>query len=285
MRRTPGRRSTPSRSRCSARTRRSAASGTWWSLPVYRKDCGPTRFRAGEYSAHSVCWMCSTALPRTRRCAAPLLAEERRLLVAAMGRARTRLLVTAIDGEAKRRQRRQHALAVLRRDRAVVYRTRRRRARAGHGAAGAVGRRGGRPAARRGVRAARHGQRRDARLRGNAIGSPGRRRGAGCRTGRLVWHVTGQHHRTDVERRRSRRHAHAVEPADVDRLPVALVGRAARGHRSPRPGLDDRFGAACADRPGRPAASPNCWPRWSGHGSICHSNRSGIRPTSWPGIE
>jgi RecB family exonuclease len=31
---------------------------------------------------------------------APLLAEERRLLVAAMGRARTRLLVTAIDGEA-----------------------------------------------------------------------------------------------------------------------------------------------------------------------------------------
>ena len=31
---------------------------------------------------------------------APLLAEERRLLVAAMGRARTRLLVTAVDGEA-----------------------------------------------------------------------------------------------------------------------------------------------------------------------------------------
>ncbi len=31
---------------------------------------------------------------------APLLAEERRLLVAAMGRARKRLLVTAIDGEA-----------------------------------------------------------------------------------------------------------------------------------------------------------------------------------------
>jgi RecB family exonuclease len=31
---------------------------------------------------------------------APLLAEERRLLVAALGRARTRLLVTAIDGEA-----------------------------------------------------------------------------------------------------------------------------------------------------------------------------------------
>ncbi len=33
---------------------------------------------------------------------APLLAEERRLLVAAMGRARKRLLVTAIDGEAER---------------------------------------------------------------------------------------------------------------------------------------------------------------------------------------
>src|SRR6201992_3534872 len=31
---------------------------------------------------------------------APLLAEERRLLVAAMGRARKRLLVTAVDGEA-----------------------------------------------------------------------------------------------------------------------------------------------------------------------------------------
>ena len=31
---------------------------------------------------------------------APLLAEERRLLVAAMGRARRRLIVTAVDGEA-----------------------------------------------------------------------------------------------------------------------------------------------------------------------------------------
>ena len=31
---------------------------------------------------------------------APLLAEERRLLVAAMGRARNWLLVTAVDGEA-----------------------------------------------------------------------------------------------------------------------------------------------------------------------------------------
>ena len=30
---------------------------------------------------------------------APLLAEERRLLIAALGRARTRLLVTAVDGE------------------------------------------------------------------------------------------------------------------------------------------------------------------------------------------
>ena len=35
--------------------------------------------------------------------------------------------------------------------------------------------------------------------------------------------------------------------------------------------------------PGR-QRSHSCWPRWSGRGSICRSNRSGIRLTSWPGI-
>ncbi len=51
---------------------------------------------------------------------APLLAEERRLLVAAMGRARLRLLVTAVDsdtGGADGRGR--AAISVLLRDRAV----------------------------------------------------------------------------------------------------------------------------------------------------------------------
>ena len=107
---------------------------------------------------------------------APLLAEERRLLVAAMGRARKRLLVTAVDGEANGGDGGQHAVAVLRRNRAVGHRSRRCRATTGHGATGAVGGRGGGPAARGGVRTAGRGQRGDACLRGkrNWLGWPQR---------------------------------------------------------------------------------------------------------------
>ena len=56
--------------------------------------------------------------PRDRACRrrAPLLAEERRLLIAAMGRARSRLLVTAVDSDARRRV--DAAVAVLLRTRA-----------------------------------------------------------------------------------------------------------------------------------------------------------------------
>ena len=42
----------------------------------------------------------ATATDRAVSTTAPLLAEERRLLMAAMGRARTRLLVTAVDSDA-----------------------------------------------------------------------------------------------------------------------------------------------------------------------------------------
>ncbi len=56
---------------------------------------------------------------------APLLAEERRLLVAAMGRARRRLLVTAVDSETGgASQEVALALGVLLRDRAVGHRRR-----------------------------------------------------------------------------------------------------------------------------------------------------------------
>src|SRR3954454_10895593 len=41
----------------------------------------------------------ATAVDRGLSSRAPLLAEERRLLIAAMGRARSRLLVTAVDSE------------------------------------------------------------------------------------------------------------------------------------------------------------------------------------------
>ncbi len=109
---------------------------------------------------------------------APLLAEERRLLVAAMGRARRRLLVTAVDsdtGGAGLRGR--AAVGVLRRNRAVGRRRCRWRRRAtGLGAAGVVRGGAGGPAARRGVRARRGGGRARPRLRGNAIGPAGQSR-------------------------------------------------------------------------------------------------------------
>ena len=80
---------------------------------------------------------------------APLLAEERRLLIAAMGRARRRLLVTAVDSDSGDDSMLpspfHHELCRLATD------NRHRRARAG--AAGAGARTVGRPAARGGVRA------------------------------------------------------------------------------------------------------------------------------------
>ena len=57
-----------SRSRCSARTPRSATNGTSWSSPACRKGCGPTRFRAAACWAPSGCSTCSTVSPRTPRC-------------------------------------------------------------------------------------------------------------------------------------------------------------------------------------------------------------------------
>ena len=93
---------------------------------------------------------------------APLLAEERRLLVAAMGRARRRLIVTAVDGEANGDDEASMPSPFFAEIAQWSSRIRRRRTPAGDGAAGAVGDRGGRSAARRGVRAARRGQRRDA---------------------------------------------------------------------------------------------------------------------------
>ena len=106
---------------------------------------------------------------------APLLAEERRLLVAAMGRARKRLLVTAVDGEASDggeaalpspffAEIAQWAtgsadtLRPMAATRCARLRRAGDRAAAGHGAAGAVGGRGGGPAARGGVRTAGRGE-------------------------------------------------------------------------------------------------------------------------------
>ena len=95
----PIRRRRQSRSGCSARTPRSDTNGIWWSSPACRKGCGPTPFRA------AVCWAPSGLLDvldgvtEDASVRAPLLAEERRLLVAAMGRARRRLLVTAVDSD------------------------------------------------------------------------------------------------------------------------------------------------------------------------------------------
>ena len=100
---------------------------------------------------------------------APLLAEERRLLVAAMGRARKRLLVTAIDGEAGDGSEASlpspffAEIAQWATGSAGCRFTRwRRPAAPGRGAAGAVGGRRGGSAARGGVRTAGSGERRDA---------------------------------------------------------------------------------------------------------------------------
>ena len=130
--------------------------------------------------------------PRTRRLRAPLLAEERRLLVAAMGRARKRLLVTAIDGEAgdgtTRRCRRRSST----KSRSGPPDDRRwPSATAGRGAAGAVGGRGGGPAARRWcARRTAPSMTRSRDLRGNTIGAAGRGGCARRRPGRLVRHDT-----------------------------------------------------------------------------------------------
>ena len=130
---------------------------------------------------------------------APLLAEERRLLVAAMGRARKRLLVTAIDGEANGNDEASMPSPFFAEIAQWATGGFADAAAGRDGAAGAVDRRGGGPAARCGVRTAGRGQRCDTCLRGNAIGPAGRSRGARCRPGRLVWHDAGQHHRADVE--------------------------------------------------------------------------------------
>ena len=63
-----------------------------------RKGCGPTPFRAAACSAPAARDVLDGVGRRTAT-GSPLLAEERRLLIAAMGRARTRLLVTAVDSE------------------------------------------------------------------------------------------------------------------------------------------------------------------------------------------
>ena len=77
----------------SARMRRSAANGSSSSSPACRKACGPTRFRVAACwapSSWSMCWTASSRRPTAGLSSrAPLLAEERRLLIAAMGRART----------------------------------------------------------------------------------------------------------------------------------------------------------------------------------------------------
>ena len=102
-RRPATRRPTSTASRCSARTPRSAGNGTSSSSPDCRKGCGPTRLRAAACSAPSTSSTSSTvssaATPTGVSSRAPLLAEERRLLIAAMGRARRRLLVTAVDSD------------------------------------------------------------------------------------------------------------------------------------------------------------------------------------------
>ena len=82
---------------------------------------------------------------------APLLAEERRLLIAAMGRARSRLLVTAVDSESGDESMLpspfHHELGQLATDSETQT------ARAGARPAGACSRAAGGPAARGGLRA------------------------------------------------------------------------------------------------------------------------------------
>ncbi len=71
----------------------------WSSSPACRMGCGPTPFRAGECwppSDSSTSWTASSGTPRCVRRCSP---RSARLLVAAMGRARRRLLVTAVDSD------------------------------------------------------------------------------------------------------------------------------------------------------------------------------------------
>ena len=134
---------------------------------------------------------------------APLLAEERRLLIAAMGRARRRLLVTAIDSDTGGPDR-SAALPspFFWRDRAVGRRRHRSRsAAAGFSTASAVGGGAGRPVARCRVRSRRCRGRRRSPLCGNTIGAVGRCRCAGCRPGRLARPDPGQHRRSALRRR------------------------------------------------------------------------------------
>ena len=218
----------------SARTPRSAGNGTSSSSPGCRKGCGPTRFPAAACSPRS---SSSTYMDgvdrRARRRGRPLLAEERRLLIAAIGRARD-----AGSGDGGRRRQRRRRRCCRRRsapssprwppsDRADVPPSR-------SGAAGAGSGGGGRPAARAWC-ARRDGAVDDdgADLRGNAIGPAGHSGRGRCRPGR--WHgmTALSHRRAAVDGRRPRRHAVAVDAADADRLPVALAARTPRRQRRP----------------------------------------------------
>ena len=176
---------------------------------------------------------------------APVLADERRLLVSAMGRARRRLLITAVDSDSRRHGR---AVGVRRR-------------------ADAAGRRSSarqqcpRAAPRVLAPAALVGRLRSVVCAPAGAVDEGRRRRAATQLARLAAAgVPGAdpatwYGRTPVstdqpltEQRRPARHALAVDRADDRRLPAALAARAPRRHRRARPALGARVGGARADR-------------------------------------
>ena len=126
---------------------------------------------------------------------APLLAEERRLLVAAMGRARRRLLVTAVDSDTDGAGQ-EAALPSAFFFEIAQWANDGRGSRcgaAGLSATRVVGGGAGGPVARCRVRTRRRRGRRRSRLCGNAIGPVGQSRCAGCRPGRMARPDPGQH--------------------------------------------------------------------------------------------
>ena len=161
---------------------------------------------------------------------APLLAEERRLLIAALGRARSHVVVTAVDGDEGDESALPSPFCA---ELAALSTGGPRGSRPGSRsrAAGVGARRRGRQVARRGVRARRGGRRGVARLCGNAVGPPRRGGCARCESGAVVRHHDAVDRRAAVVGGGACRDVVPVTTPDLERLPPAVAAGTPRRRR------------------------------------------------------
>ena len=215
---------------------------------------------------------------------APLLAEERRLLVAAMGRARSHVLVTAVDSDGGDEATLPSAffaeLAALATDppppRPDVEPVRAPRVLA---PAALVGR-------LRAVVCAPDGRRgRRTRVPVRQRNWPGWPRPV-CRAPTPRSGTARRPVSTDEPLWSGEDHVVTLSPSTLQTLTDCPLRWLVERHG----GTDGRdlrsaIGSVRARAGRRPGQTPRrrCSPSWNGSGSSCRSNRSGIRPTSWPG--